>query len=89
MRSKILWEENAGLNGSGMSIIPAGNYGVDFSDSRVLAGLWIPKELSSENAKLLYMSSTTTLFKQDGNSYNKIAFQSVRCVMDANNTLIH
>ena len=89
LRSKILWEENAGLNGSGMSIIPAGNYGVDFSDSRVLAGLWIPKELSSENAKLLYMSSTTTLFKQDGNSYNKIAFQSVRCVMDANNTLIH
>ena len=87
LRSSILWEKNAGRNASGLAIIPAGNYGVEFSDSRVLSGLWLPKELSLENANLLYMSSTTSLFKQEGNSYNKVAFQSVRCVMDANNTL--
>ena len=87
LRSKILWEKNAGYNVTGMSIIPAGGYGGGFSDSHVRTGFWKPSELNAKNANILYMSSVLSSFKNSGDSDGKSMFESVRCVMDANNSL--
>ena len=87
LRSKILWEKYAGNNETGLSIIPAGGYGGGFSDSRVRTGFWKPTELNAKNANILYMSSVVKSFKNSGDSDGKMMYESVRCVMDANNTL--
>ena len=89
IRSKILWEENAGRNADGLAIIPAGVwiYGGGFMDSRLQMGLWMPSEVDSKNANLLFMSSASNLYKNDGNVFEKHMFYSVRCVMDEDNPL--
>ena len=89
LRSKILWEENAGLNGSGMSIIPTGgSYEGKFTESRVRAGFWKPSERNAQSADIVYMSSVASLYRTSGDGDTKTMYESVRCVMDANNTLI-
>ncbi|MBO7105377.1 MAG: hypothetical protein J6W22_07860 [Fibrobacter sp.] len=89
LRSKILWEENAGLNGSGMSIIPTGgSCEGKFTESRVRAGFWKPSERNAQSADIVYMSSVASLYRTSGDGDTKTMYESVRCVMDANNTLI-
>ena len=83
LRSKILWEENAGLNGSGMSIIPTGNGRVGIHEYTYM---WLPaaEDISAKSVSILGVAS-----EQHTVTWSKVAFQSIRCVMDANNTLIH
>jgi len=83
LRSKILWEENSGLNGSGMSIIPTGNGRVGIHEYTYI---WLPaaEDVSAKSISILSVAS-----EQHTVTWSKVAFQSIRCVMDANNTLIH
>lgn len=82
LRSKILWEENAGLNGSGKSIIPTGNGRIGIHEYTYM---WLPAagDGFANSISVLSISSEQHVVEWDKNS-----FQSVRCVMDANNTLI-
>ncbi len=82
LRSKILWKENAGLNGSGMSIIPTGNGRIGIHEYTYM---WLPAagDGFANSISVLSISS-----EQHVVEWNKNSFQSVRCVMDANNTLI-
>ena len=91
IRSKILWGENAGRNSDGLAIIPSGVwiYGDGFSGVRNRIDLWMPNESNSKKARVLYMSSVSYTFESDMYSNEKQVFSSVRCVMDANNTLTH
>ena len=83
LRSKILWEENAGLNGSGMSIIPTGGEHVGIHEYTYM---WLPaaEGLYTYSASFTRSSSKTSIVR-----WKRDSFQSIRCVMDANNTLIH
>jgi len=89
IRSQILWEKYAGRNASGLAIIPTGDWvnGGGFMGGRREIGLWIPSEVDKKNANLLFMSSASNLYKNEGNVLEKHMFYSVRCVMDANNSL--
>ena len=83
LRSKILWEEHAGLNGSGMSIIPTGGEHVGIHEYTYM---WLPaaEGLYTYSASFTRSSSKTSIVR-----WKRDSFQSIRCVMDANNTLIH
>ncbi|MBO7512450.1 MAG: hypothetical protein J6T54_05720 [Fibrobacter sp.] len=89
IRSKILWEENAGRNSDGLAIIPSGVwiYGDGFSGVRNRIDLWMPNESNSKKARVLYMSSVSYTFESDMYSNEKQVFSSVRCVMDEDNPL--
>ena len=91
LRSKAVWEKNAGSNGSGMAVIPTGEWirGKDFSGIHEFANYWMPTELNQMNAKNIFFSSVSQSLDSDGNSGGKNMFEPVRCVMDANNTLTH
>lgn len=85
LKSKAVWEENAGLNGYGMAIIPT---------ERLPAGdlytvFWMPSASKSNAAKAVYFFSNSNNVDSSGGDINRKAFRSVRCVMDANNTLTH
>ena len=84
LRSKALWEENAGYNRTGMSIIPTARLQTD-----VYTALWTPSALESNVAKAVYFYSTSNNADLSGKEITRRTFRSVRCVMDANNTLIH
>ena len=88
LRSKILWEKYAGKNETGLSIIPTGDW-VDGGGSgvRELFVQWMPNESDTKNAKRIFISSVSNTFDYKGRSGEKNIFQSIRCVMDANNTL--
>ena len=90
LRSKAVWE-NEGLNSTGMSIIPTGEFvsGGGFSGVRERSSFWVSFEWSISRAAEVYASAVSNKFHYDGETGNKNFFQSVRCVMDANNTLIH
>ena len=90
LRSKAVWE-NEGLNSTGMSIIPTGEFvsGGGFSGVRERSSFWVSFEWSISRAAEVYASTVSNKFHYDGETGNKNFFQSVRCVMDANNTLIH
>ena len=83
LRSKILWEEKAGLNGSGMSIIPTGGEHVGIHEYTYM---WLPaaEGLYTYSASFTRSSSKTSIVR-----WKRDSFQSIRCVMDANNTLTH
>ena len=89
IRSKILWEENAGRNSDGLAIISSGVwiYGDGFSGVRNRIDLWMPNESNSKKARVLYMSSVSYTFESDMYSNEKQVFSSVRCVMDEDNPL--
>ena len=91
LRSKAVWEKNAGSNSSGMAIIPTGEWvrGKDFSGIHEFVNYWMPTELNQKNAKNIFFSSVSQSLDSDGNSGGKNMFEPVRCVMDANNTLTH
>ena len=91
LRSKAVWEKNAGSNSSGMAIIPTGEWvgGKDFSGIHEFANYWMPTELNQKNAKNIFFSSVSQYLDSDGHSGGKNMFEPVRCVMDANNTLTH
>ena len=84
LRSKALWEENAGYNRTGMSIIPTARLQTD-----VYTALWTPSALESNVAKAVYFYSTSNNADLSGKEITRRTFRSIRCVMDANNTLIH
>ena len=90
LRSKAVWE-NEGLNSTGMSIIPTGEFvsGGGGSGVRERSSFWVSFEWSISRAAEVYASAVSNKFHYDGETGNKNFFQSVRCVMDANNTLIH
>ena len=90
LRSKAVWE-NEGLNSTGMSIIPTGEFvsGGGVSGVRERSSFWVSFEWSISRAAEVYASAVSNKFHYDGETGNKNFFQSVRCVMDANNTLIH
>ena len=91
LRSKAVWEKNAGSNSSGMAIIPTGEWvrGKDFSGIHEFVNYWMPTELNQKNAKNIFFSSVSQSLDSDGNSGGKNMFEPVRCVMDVNNTLTH
>ena len=76
IRSKILWEENAGRNSDGLAIIPSGVwiYGDGFSGVRNRIDLWMPNESNSKKARVLYMSSVSYTFESDMYSNEKQVF---------------
>ena len=85
LKSKAVWTENAGLNSSGMAIIPT---------ERLPAGdlytvFWMPSASKSNAAKAVYFFSNSNNVDSSGGDINRKAFRSIRCVMDANNTLTH
>ena len=89
LRSKILWEKYAGYNETGLSIIPAGYFypndvfkGVGKNDI-----IWIPAEESRIAAYSVSFSSSADDRFLNATGSQKKTFFSVRCVMDANNTL--
>lgn len=83
LRSKILWEKNAGSNGSGMSIIPTGNGRIGIHEYTYM---WLPMV---EGAYTYSSSFTKSSFETSIVKWGRDSFQSIRCVMDANNTLIY
>ena len=91
LRSKILWEKYAGNNETGLSIIPAGY----FYPNDVFKGvgkneiIWIPAEESRVAAYSVSFSSSADDRFLNASGSQKKTFFSVRCVMDANNTLTH
>jgi len=82
LRSKALWEENAGYNRTGMSIIPTARLQTD-----VYTALWTPSALESNVAKAVYFYSTSNNADLSGKEITRRTFRSIRCVMDANNSL--
>ena len=84
LRSKILWEENAGYNRTGMAIIPTGNA---YKGIHEFTYIWLPAE--SEENFAYSISILSVANEKHSVEWNKGGFQSIRCVMDANNTLTH
>ena len=82
LRSKALWEENAGYNRTGMSIIPTARLQTD-----VYTALWTPSALESNVAKAVYFYSTSNNADLSGKEITRRTFRSVRCVMDDDNPL--
>ena len=82
IRSQILWEKNAGRNTEGLAIIPTGNgyYGI-----HEYTYMWLP----ALEGKYTYTSSfTKSSSKTSVIKWGRDSFQSIRCVMDANNSLM-
>jgi uncharacterized protein (TIGR02145 family) len=84
LRSKILWEENAGYNRTGMAIIPTGNA---YKGIHEFTYIWLPAESVENFAYSISILSDAN--EKHSVEWNKGGFQSIRCVMDANNTLTH
>ena len=82
IRSKILWEENAGRNSDGLAIIPTARLQTD-----VYTALWMPSALESNVAKAVYFYSTSNNADLSGKEITRRTFRSVRCVMDEDNPL--
>ena len=82
IRSKILWEENAGRNSDGLAIIPTARLQTD-----VYTALWMPSALESNVAKAVYFYSTSNNADLSGKEITRRTFRSVRCVMDDDNPL--
>lgn len=81
IRSQILWDKNAGRNTEGLAIIPTGNgyYGI-----HEYTYMWLP----ALEGKYTYTSSFTKSSSETSViKWGRDSFQSVRCVMDANNSL--
>ena len=89
LRSKILWEKYAGKNETGLSIIPAGSfYPKDvFKAIRENSIIWTASEASDDAAYGILFSLGSKDVDLKGKTFQKKTFYSVRCVMDANNTL--
>ena len=89
VRSKAVWDKGAGENETGLAIIPAGvAYLKDgFIRIRVLSEIWQAVEADSSNAWSVNMSTNWDDRDILGKKSEKDAFLSVRCVMDANNSL--
>ncbi len=85
LRSKILWEENAGYNRTGMAIIPTDR----LPAGDVYTVFWMPSALKSNVAKAVYFYSISNNADLSGVDITRNTFRSIRCVMDANNTLTH
>jgi uncharacterized protein (TIGR02145 family) len=81
LRSKILWEKNAGRNTDGLAVIPTGNGN---SGLHEYTYMWLPaaEGLYTYSASFTRSSSETSIVR-----WKRDSFQSVRCVMDANNSL--
>ena len=82
IRSKILWEKNAGRNSDGLAIIPTARLQTD-----VYTALWMPSALESNVAKAVYFYSTSNNADLSGKEITRRTFRSVRCVMDDDNPL--
>ena len=82
IRSKILWEENAGRNSDGLAIIPSGN---GYSGIHKFTYMWLPAE--SEENFAYSMSILSVAYETHSVDWNKDSFKSVRCVMDEDNPL--
>jgi len=83
LRSRILWEKNAGSNGDGLAIIPT---------ERLPAGdlytvFWMPSASKSNAAKAVYIFSNSNNVDSSGGDITRDTFRSVRCVMDDDNPL--
>ena len=89
LRSKILWEKYAGKNETGLSIIPAGSfYPKDvFKAIRENSIIWTASEASDDAAYGILFSLGSKDVDLKGKTFQKKTFYSVRCVMDANNSL--
>ncbi|SHL52550.1 FISUMP domain-containing protein [Fibrobacter sp. UWH4] len=83
LKSKAVWEHK-GYNSSGMSIIPT-----DRLETSVYTAFWMPTALESNVAKAVFFYSTSNNADLSGAEITRRTFRSIRCVMDANNTLIH
>ena len=82
LRSKALWEDNAGYNRTGMSIIPT-----ERLQTGVYTAFWMPSALESNVAKAVYFYSVSNNADLSGADITRRTFRSIRCVMDANNSL--
>ena len=82
IRSKILWEENAGRNSDGLAIIPSGN---GYSGIHEFTYMWLPAE--SEEKFAYSMSILSVAYETHSVDWNKDSFKSIRCVMDDDNPL--
>ncbi len=82
IRSKILWEENAGRNSDGLAIIPSGN---GYSGIHEFTYMWLPAE--SEEKFAYSMSILSVAYETHSVDWNKDSFKSIRCVMDEDNPL--
>ena len=81
IRSKILWEENAGRNSDGLAIIPTGD---GYSGIHEFTYMWLPMP----EGKYTYTSSFTKSSSETSIvKWGKDSFQSIRCVMDEDNPL--
>ncbi len=91
LRSKAVWEDYEGSNTSGMSLIPTGvwnNAYQEFWYARTNLGIWQPKAEDVYGWAILMSASSYSFDYADG-KIRRLDGRSVRCVMDANNTLIH
>ena len=91
LRSKAVWEDYKGSNTSGMSLIPAGvwnNAYQEFWYARTNLGIWQPKAEDVYGWAIL-MSANSYSFDYADGKIRRLDGRSVRCVMDANNTLTH
>lgn len=81
IRSQILWEKNAGRNAGGLAIIPTGN---GYTGIHEYTYMWLPavEDKYTYTSSFTKNSSETSVIK-----WGRDSFQSVRCVMDANNSL--
>ena len=81
IRSKILWEKNAGRNSDGLAIIPTGD---GYSGIHEFTYMWLPMP----EGKYTYTSSFTKSSSETSIvKWGKDSFQSIRCVMDEDNPL--
>ena len=90
LRSKAVWEDYKGTNSTGMSLIPTGvwnNAYKEFLLARANLGIWLPKADNVYGWGVL-MGDNSYSF-DDASKLKRFDGRSVRCVMDANNTLIH
>ena len=82
IRSKILWEENAGRNSDGLAIIPSGN---GYSGIHEFTYMWLPAE--SEEKFAYSMSILSVAYETHSVDWNNDSFKSIRCVIYEYNPL--
>ena len=89
IRSQILWEKNAGRNADGLAIILVGHFYPNdvFKGVGEDGSIWISSEKSNVSAYVAYFASGVKWDDSKDDHLQKKAFYSVRCVMDANNSL--
>ena len=89
IRSKILWEENAGRNSDGLAIIPAGFYYPNdvFKGVKEYGSVWVSAEINDTDAYIISFTSSSNKTRLNGSASQKRSFSSVRCVMDDDNPL--